>query len=130
MIPGFVGSNIEGVLKPANKAKISSNWDDLAPSIKKLGFSAEESFTGYHDVKKRVGVKDMKNIPYGAIATWTLADKLAAGLQQLMAGAREFSLKHIAREDIFSANRETEKETEIRFITDVMDERAKRMLNF
>ncbi len=129
MIPGFVGSNIEGVLKPANKAKVNGNWDDLAPSVKELGSSAEEIFAGYYDVQKKVGAKDMKNIPYGAIAMWTLADKLAAGLQQLMAGARKFSLKDIAREDIFSANRETEEETGIPFITDVMDERAKKILN-
>jgi hypothetical protein len=129
MIPGFVGSNIEGVLKPANKAKVNGNWDDLAPSVKELGSSAEEIFAGYYDVQKKVGAKDMKNIPYGAIAMWTLADKLAAGLQQLMAGARKFSLKDIAREDLFSANRETVQETGIPFITDVMDERAKNILN-
>ena len=70
----------------------------------------------------------MKNIPYGAIAMWTLADKLAAGLQQLMAGARKFSINEISRDDIFSANRETERETKIPFITDVMDDRAKSIL--
>jgi len=79
-------------------------------------------------VEKKVGKKEMKNIPYGAIAMWTLADKLAAGLQQLMAGARKFSLKDIAREDLFSANRETERETKIPFVTDVLDERAKKIL--
>jgi hypothetical protein len=57
-----------------------------------------------------------------------LADKLAAGLQQFMAGARKFSLPAIAREDIFSANRETEKETGIPFITDVADAKAKKIL--
>jgi len=71
----------------------------------------------------------MKNIPLGAIAIWTLADKLSAGLQQLMAGARRFSLKEISRQDIASANRETERETKIPFITDVQDELAKKILN-
>jgi len=71
----------------------------------------------------------MKNIPLGAIAIWTLADKLSAGLQQLMAGARRFSLKEISRQDIASANRETERETNIPFITDVQDELAKKILN-
>jgi len=71
----------------------------------------------------------MKNIPYGAIAMWTLADKLSAGLQQLMAGARRFDLSQISRSDIFSANRETERETKIPFITDVLDESAKKILN-
>jgi hypothetical protein len=70
----------------------------------------------------------MKKIPYGAIAFWTLADKLAAGLQQLMAGARKFSLEQISRNDIAAANRETEAETGIPFITDVQDELARKVL--
>jgi glutamate synthase domain-containing protein 2 len=128
MIPGFLGSNIEGALNPERRARVNGNWDELAPSVKEIGSSAEEIFAGYYDVEKKVGKKEMKNIPYGAIAMWTLADKLAAGLQQLMAGARKFSLKDIAREDLFSANRETERETKIPFVTDVLDERAKKIL--
>jgi glutamate synthase domain-containing protein 2 len=129
MIPGFLGSNIEGVLKPERKAAVNGNWDDLSPAVKEVGSSAEEIFTGYYDVQKKVGAKGMKNIPYGAIAMWTLVDKLAAGLQQLMAGARKFSLKDISRDDLFSANRETEKETRIPFITDVLDQSARKILN-
>jgi glutamate synthase domain-containing protein 2 len=129
MIPGFVGSNIEGVLKPENRARVNGNWDELSPAVKELGSSADEIFAGYYDVQKKVGAAEMKNIPFGAIAMWTLADKLAAGLQQLMAGARKFNLKDISRQDIFSANREVERETGIPFITDVLDERAKKILN-
>ncbi len=128
MIPGFLGSNIEGALNPERRTKVSGNWDELAPSVKEIGSSADEIFAGYYDVEKKIGKNEMKNIPYGAIAMWTLADKLAAGLQQLMAGARKFSLKDIAREDLFSANRETERETRIPFITDVLDKRAKKIL--
>ncbi len=129
MIPGFVGSNIEGVLRPERKQKVNGNWDDLAPAVKELGSSPEEIFAGYYDVQKKVGEDEMKNIPFGAIAMWTLADKLAAGLQQLMAGARKFSLPQISRNDIVSGNRETERETKIPFITDVLDESAKNILN-
>jgi hypothetical protein len=71
----------------------------------------------------------MKKIPYGAIAVWTLADKLAGGLQQFMAGAHKFSLNQIARTDISSANRETEIETGVPFITNFQDEFAKKILN-
>ncbi len=128
MIPGFLGSNIEGVLKPERKAAVNGNWDDLAPAVKELGSSAEEIFAGYYDVQKKVGEGEMKNIPYGAIAMWTLADKLTAGLQQLMAGARRFNLSEMSRSDLFSGNRETEKETRIPYITDVLDESAKKIL--
>ncbi|WP_422448777.1 glutamate synthase-related protein [Thermoanaerobacterium sp. DL9XJH110] len=129
MIPAFVGSNIEGVLHPERKGKVNGNWDSLPPTVSQLGLKAEEIFAGYHEVKKKVGEEEMKNIPYGAIAIWTLADKLAAGLQQLMAGARKFSLKAISREDIASANRETERETKIPFITDIKDDVAMNILN-
>ncbi len=129
MIPGFVGSNIEGVLRPERRKVVNGNWDDLAPAVKELGSTPEEIFAGYFDVQKKVGEEEMKNIPFGAIAMWTLADKLAAGLQQLMAGARKFRISEISRNDIFSANRETERETKIPFITDVLDEQAKNILN-
>jgi glutamate synthase domain-containing protein 2 len=128
MIPAYLGSNIEGVFNPQVKAKVSGSWDKLPASVAELGASSEELFAGYYDLQKKVGKTEMKNVPLGAVAFWTLADKLAAGLQQLMAGARRFSLKAITRDDIFSANRETEKETGIPFITDVADDLAKKIM--
>mgnify|MGYP001581177491 CR=1 FL=1 len=128
MIPGFLGSNIEGALNPAVKEKVCGNWDKLPASVAEFGATVDEIFSGYYDVQKKVGKDEMKNIPYGAVAVWTLADKLAAGVQQLMAGARRFSLKTITRDDIFSANRETEKETGIAFITDAADAKAKKIM--
>ena len=129
MIPGFVGSNIEGVLHPERKSRVVGHWDSLPASIGHTkAKNASEIFAGYYDIEKKVGKNEMKNIPYGAIAVWTLADKLAAGLQQFMAGARKFSLNTISRDDIYSANRETEKETHIPFITDIQDSKAKEIL--
>ncbi|MCX5710403.1 MAG: glutamate synthase-related protein [Candidatus Omnitrophica bacterium] len=128
MIPGFLGSNIEGALNPEVKAKVSGSWDKLAPVVAEFGTTPDEIFAGYYDVQKKVGKDEMKNIPFGAVAVWTLSDKLAAGVQQLMAGARRFSLKAITRSDIFSANRETEKETGITYITEWADDKAKKIL--
>ncbi len=129
MVPGYLGSNIEGVLHPERKEKLNGNWDSLPKTVTENGEKAEDIFAGYYDVKKKVGADEMKNIPYGAIAAWTAADKLAAGLQQLMAGARKFNLTQITREDIWSANRETEEETGITYITDAGDEFAMKILN-
>lgn len=130
MIPGFLGANIEGALYPDRRGKLNGNWDALPKTItEEFGSSPEEIFAGYYDVKNKVGADEMKNIPLGAIGVWTLADKLAAGLQQLMAGARKFNLSEISRDDLFAANRETEKETGIRFMTDVSDEIAKKILS-
>ncbi len=128
MIPAYLGSNIEGVLNPAVKAKVSGSWDKLPASVAELGTNAEELFAGYYDLQKKVGKDEMKNVPLGAVAFWTLADKLAAGLQQLMAGARRFTLKAITRSDIFSANRETEEETGVPFVTDAADDKARKIM--
>ena len=129
MIPGYLGANIEGVLHPERKAKINGNWDSLPKTVTNVGEKAEQIFASYFDVQKKVGKDEMKNIPYGAIAFWTMADKLACGLQQLMAGARKFSLSQISRNDIFSGNRETERETGIPHVSEVNDEIAKKILN-
>ncbi len=128
MIPGFLGSNIEGVLYPERKEKVNGNWDELPSSVTVFGKTPEEIFACYYDVEKKVGKDEMKNIPLGAIAVYTLADKLKAGLQQLMAGARKFSLQGISRDDIYAANRETARETGLSFITEKGDEIAKRIL--
>jgi hypothetical protein len=128
MVPGFVGSNIEGVLRPERKAAVNGNWYALPKTVAELGDSPERIFAGYASLKSRIGAKEIEQVPFGAIAAWTLADKLGAGLQQLLAGARKFSVTEISREDIVSANRETERETGIPFITDVQDEAARRLL--
>jgi hypothetical protein len=129
MIPGFVGANIQGALKPEERATVNGHWSELPKSVLQVGSTAKEIFAGYFDVQKKVGKDEMKNIPYGAIAFCTLADKLGCGLQQLMAGARKFSLDKIARGDLMSGNRETAKETGIPHVADVNDESARKILN-
>ncbi|MGD0275023.1 MAG: glutamate synthase-related protein [Syntrophales bacterium] len=129
MIPGFLGSNIEGALHPERKVKVNGHWDSLPNTVSEIAMTASELFAGYYDIQKKIGADEMKKIPYGAIAMWTLSDKLAAGLQQLMAGTRKFNLKEISREDIFSANKETVEVTGVPFITDVMDDSARKILS-
>ncbi len=129
MIPGFLGSNIEGVLRPERREAVNGNWDTLPKTVASLGSSAEEIFACYHDVEKTVGKDEMKNIPYGAIAFWTMADKIGCGLQQLLAGARKFNLNELNRNDIIAGNRETAKETGIPFMTDINNESAMKILS-
>jgi len=128
MIPGYLGSNIEGALYPERKEKLNGNWDKLPGTLAEIGLTPDEIFAGYYDVQKKVGKSEMKNIPFGAIAAWTLADKLGAGLQQLMAGARKFSLPEISRNEIYAANRETAKETGLTFITEKDDAMAQKIM--
>ena len=129
MIPGFVGTNIQGALHPEKRGDLNGHWAELPKTVKAVGNSAKEIFASYFDVEKMVGKDEMKNIPYGAIAFYTLADKLSCGLQQLLAGARKFSMNQITRNDIFSGNRETARETGIGHVSDVNDESARNILN-
>jgi hypothetical protein len=129
MIPGYLGANVEGALNADRKEKVSGNWDRLPKTVSDIGATPEELFACYFDLQKKIGKDEMKKIPYGAIAFWTLADKLSCGLQQLMAGARKFSVKQITRNDIFAANRETAAETGIAHCADANDAFAKKILN-
>lgn len=133
MIPAFLGTNIEGVLRPEKRISASGQqlgyWEKLPPNVREIGDKPEELFACYHEVERKVGTAEMKNIPLGAVALYTFVDKLAAGLQQLLAGARKFSVSEISREDIVSANRETAAETGIPFITDAEAEQALAILD-
>lgn len=128
MIPAYLGSNIEGALHSDRKDKVNGHWAELPKSVTDNGSKPEDLFAGYYDLQKKIGADEMKNIPYGAIAAWTLADKLAAGVQQLMAGARRFNLSEMNRSDLVSMNRETEEVTKLPFITEFQDEAAKKII--
>ncbi len=128
MIPGFLGANIEGVLRPERREAVHGNWDSLPKTVSDIGTTPETIFAGYHEVEAKLGKDEMKNIPLGAIAMWTNLDRLGAALQQMMAGARKFNLAELTRNDIASANRETERETKIPFITEQNDEVARAIL--
>jgi hypothetical protein len=129
MIPGVLGSNIEGVFRPEKKAQLNGHWEELPTSVTALGKYPEEIFAGWESVQAKVGKDEMKNIPFGAIAMYAFADKIACGLQQFMAGARKFRLSEIKRSDLVSANRETEEVSGICFMTTANDDRAKIILN-
>ena len=128
MIAGFLGSNIEATFNPERKTELSGHWDSLPPSVTEYGIYPEEIFAEWETVKNKVGEDEMKNIPFGAIAMVGYADKLAGGLQQFMAGARKFNISQINRNDLISANRETEEVTKIPFMTEALDEQAKNIL--
>jgi hypothetical protein len=128
MIPGYLGSNIQGVFQPEKRAELHGHWEELPPSVKSIGTYPEEIFAGWEVVKNKVGADEMKNVPFGAIAMYGYADKLACGLQQFMAGARKFNLSEIARDDLMAANRETAEETGVAYMTDALDARAKKIM--
>ncbi len=124
MIAGFLGSNIQGVFQDEKRVELHGHWEELPATVKAVGTYPEEIFAGWEAVKSQVGADEMQNIPFGAVAMYGYADKLACGLQQFMAGARKFSLPEIDRSDLMSANRETAAETSIPFMTEAQGDKA------
>ena len=57
------------------------------------------------DLKERFG-SDFSKIPPGAIGVYSYILRLKQGMQQLMAGARKFALKHIERSDLVALTQE------------------------
>ncbi len=129
MIPAFLGSNIEGVLKPERREAVRGHWSHLPHSLKPLGATPEALFAGWEAVRARVGEAEMEKIPFGAVALWGYVDKLACGLQQFMAGARKFSLDRLSRDDLMAANRETAEATGIPYLTEAQEARALAVLD-
>jgi glutamate synthase domain-containing protein 2 len=118
MIPGMVGKNIEQWLKDGK----------LPNTVGQFGSTPEEIFVNYEDVKNIVGADEMKHIPLGAVGIYSYADKLKVGLQQLMAGARCFSVPTITRRELMSLTEECAKVTGIPYLMDAYRAEAEAIL--
>jgi glutamate synthase domain-containing protein 2 len=118
MIPGMVGKNIGHWIK----------GEGLPKTISKYGDTVEKIFVCYETVKKEYGDRT-KEIPLGAIAFYTFADKLKVGLQQLMAGSRNFNVSTIGRSDIMALTEEEAKVSGIPYVMDAYREEAERIIN-
>jgi len=118
MIPGMVGKNIAQWLKS----------NDLPKTVSEFGKTAEEIFVCYEAVVDIVGKDEMKNIPLGALGIYSYSDKIKVGLQQIMAGARCFSLPAITRRELMSLTEECAKVTGIPYLMDAYREEAEKIL--
>ena len=95
--------------------------------IAKYGTDVEHIFILAAQLKAKYG-KDFEKIPTGAIGMITYFDRLNAGLQQLMAGARKFALNHITRDDLVSLTREASEVSGISYVMEADREEASRIL--
>ena len=95
--------------------------------IAKFGTDIEHIFILAAKLKERFG-KDFEKIPAGAIGMITYFDRLNAGLQQLMAGARKFALQHITRDDLCALTREAADVSGIPYVMETDKEEAERIL--
>lgn len=91
MIPGMVGKNVEKWIKEG----------DLPKTVSKYGNNIEEIFVCYEELKEKYGAR-MKDIPMGAVGIYTYSQKFRTGLQQIMAGSRNFRLSTMSRDDLMA----------------------------
>ncbi len=119
MIPGMVGKNIKKWLDEGK----------LPPSVSQFGSTPEEIFVCWEDVKNKVGANEMKNIPMGAVGIYSYSEKIKVGLQQLMAGARCFSVPAISRNELMALTEECSKVTKIPYLMDAYRQEAMDILN-
>lgn len=118
MIPGMVGKNIDLWIKEGK----------LPKTVSEYGNTPEEIFVCYEEVKNIVGSKEIEKIPLGAIGIYSFTQKIKVGLQQLMAGSRNFKISTISRSDLMSLTEECAKVTGIPYVMDAYREEALKIL--
>ena len=90
-------------------------YSNLSEQQKSLFDTIEKIFVNAETLKSKYG-KDYEKIPAGAIGMYTFCDRLMLGLQQLMAGARKFSINHLERKDLVSLTKEAVEVTGIPYV--------------
>jgi len=117
MIPGMVGKNIGQWIRDGK----------LPKTVSKYGNTAEEIFVTYDTLRDKYG-KEIDNMPLGAIGLYTFCQKIRIGLQQLMAGSRNFNLSTVSRKDIMALTEEAAKISGIPYVMDAYREEAEKIL--
>jgi len=118
MIPGMVGKNIGNWLKEGN----------LPPTVSDFGKTEKEIFVCYEELAEKYG-NDMKDITLGAIGVYSFAQKIKVGLQQLMAGSRNFRLATISRNDLMALTEDAAAVSGIPYVMEAYRKEAESILN-
>jgi len=118
MIPGMVGKNIGYWIE----------GKDLPSTVSRFGKVPKEIFVCYDELAEKYG-KKIKEIPLGAIGIYSFSQKLKVGLQQLMAGSRNFKLDTISRKDVMCLTEDAAKVSGIPYIMDAYKEEADAVIN-
>lgn len=113
MIPGMVGKNIGKWIQE----------NDLPKTVSKYGSKPEEIFVTWEELREKFG-KRFEEIPMGAIGIYTYTQKFKIGLQQIMAGSRNFALKTVSRNDVMSLTEEASKISGIPYVMDAYKDEA------
>jgi glutamate synthase domain-containing protein 2 len=121
MIPAMVGKNIGLWLQEGKNA--------LPNTVGAFGSTVDEIFISYEDLVAKYGKDTVKEMPLGAIGLYTFVDKLRVGLQQLMAGSRNFRVSTISRDDLMTLTLEAAQVSGIPYVMDAYREEAEKIIN-
>ncbi|UCC68309.1 MAG: FMN-binding glutamate synthase family protein [Armatimonadota bacterium] len=121
MIPGMVGKNIGLWLQQGD--------DALPRTISQFGNRVEEIFVCYETLAAKYGRETMKELPLGAVGIYTFVDKLKVGLQQMMAGSRNYRASAISRNDLTALTEEAAKVSGIPYVMEAYREEAERIIS-
>jgi len=121
MIPGMVGKNIGVWLEEADKS--------LPKTVSQFGTTVEEIFVTYETLVAKYGKDKVAEMPLGAIGLFTFTDKLRVGLQQIMAGSRNFRVSTISRDDLMALTEEASRISGIAYVMDAYREEAERIIS-
>jgi hypothetical protein len=113
----MVGKNIDAWLQA----------EELPRSVSKYGTTPEQIFVTYEELKAKFGA-DFKQIPLGAVGLYTFSQKFRVGLQQLMAGSRNFNLSLLSRDDLMALTEEAAKVSGIAYVMDARRAEAEKIL--
>jgi glutamate synthase domain-containing protein 2 len=117
MIPGMVGKNIGKWLSE----------DELPKTVARYGTTVEEIFVSFEELRKKFG-KEVESLPLGAVGIYTYCQKLKVGLQQLMAGSRNFTLAGISRDDLLALTEDAAKISGIAYVMNAYRDDAEEIL--
>lgn len=118
LIPGMVGKNVEQWLRE-NK---------LPKTVSKYGATPQEIYICYEEVKAQFN-GHTGEMPLGAIGLYTFCQKLKTGLQQLLAGSRNFRLHTVSRDDLMALTEEAAKISGISYLMDAYRQQAEAVLD-
>ncbi len=118
MIPGMVGKNIDEWLTNGG----------LPRRVSRYGNSKEEIFVCYEELRNRYG-QEIEQMPLGALGIYSFCQKIKVGLQQLMAGSRNFKISTITRRDLMALTEEAAKVSGIPYVMDAYKEEAESILD-
>ncbi|MDD2452399.1 MAG: glutamate synthase-related protein [Synergistaceae bacterium] len=111
MAAAMTGSQIGKMIEEGNIPK----------NLQRFGSTRDEIFEGVRELKEFYG-NDVKDISTGAIGVYSYLRRISAGLRQLMALNRKFTLKHIERNDIVPLTELAAQVTGLKTYKEIADE--------